>query len=342
MLIPVQITLDEKELLVGWMKNGVSHLIRNRAHAVLLNSQGKSAHAIAQILFRDEDIVRRWLAQFTHTRISSLFDQYRGNTNAKKLTAVQQAEMTEVLGKSPSDQGIPKEFWQVKDLKKYVRAEFGVVYESVRSYHFLFRVSGFSWKLPDKFDVSRDDAFVEQRLKEIREEIAPFMKDVAWVVIAADEARLVWESESRRAWLRTGEKTILKVHRDGQYQSFFGGLNLKTKKCHVFQLSWQDQEAIIKVLKKVVAYYPHKHICIIWDNARWHKGKALRAALGKGKSLERIHLLNLPPYAPDTNPQEHVWKYAKDHIAHQPTTSFKQKINTFKLAVIHRTFTYTI
>jgi transposase len=341
-LIPVQITLDEKELLLGWMKDGVSHLIRSRAHSILLNSQGKSAHAIAQMLFRDEDIVRGWIAGFKKTRISSLFDQYRGNTNAKKLSPTQQAEIVDVLGKPPADQGIPKEFWQVKNLKKYMKAEFGVVYESVRSYHFLFRVSGFSWKLPDKFDVSRDDAFVAQRIKEIREEITPFMTDDSWVVITADEARMVWESESRRAWLKTGEKTILKVHREGQYQSFFGGLNLKSKKCHLFQLSWQNQEEIIKVLKKLVAYYPDKKICIIWDNAHWHKGKELRVELGEGKSLARLHLINLPPYAPDTNPQEHVWKYAKDHIAHQPTTSFKQKINNFKLAVIHRTFNYSI
>lgn len=324
------------------MKDGVSHLIRNRAHAVLLNSQGKSAHAIAQILFRDADIVRKWLEQFRKTRISSLFDRYRGNINAKKLTAQQQREITNVLGQPPVDQGIPKAFWQVKDLKRYMKAEFGVVYESVRSYHFLFRISGFSWKLPDKFDSKRDDALVTQRLKEIRAHITPFMGDDTWVVLTADETRMVWESESRRAWLKTGEKTIVKVHRDGQYQSFFGALNLKSKKCHLFQLPWQNQEEIIKVLKKLVASYPDKRICIIWDNARWHKGKELRAELAQGHSLERIHLINLPPYAPDTNPQEHVWNYAKDHIAHLPTTSFTQKINNFKLAVIHRMFHYSL
>jgi len=342
MLIPIQITPDEKEVLLGWMRDGVSHLIRSRAHAILLNSQGKSAHAISLMLFRDEDIVRKWLAHFKKTRISSVFDRYRGNTNAKKLTIAQQTQIADVLGKSPTDQGIPKEFWQVKDLKKYMKAEFGVVYESIRSYHFVFRMSGFSWKLPDLFDVRRNDELIKERIATIRTEIAPFMHDDAWVVITADEARMVWESESRRAWLKTGEKTILKVHRDDQYQSFFGGLNLKTKKCHLFQLPWQNQEEIIKVLNKLVAYYPNKKICIIWDNARWHKGKQLRAELGKGNRLERIHLVNLPPYAPDTNPQEHVWKYAKDHIVHHPTTSFKQKINNFKLAVIHRTFDYTI
>ena len=159
---------------------------------------------------------------------------------------------------------------------------------------------------------------------------------------AGDETRIVWESTSRRAWLKTKEKTILKVSRDTQYQSFFGALNFRTKKCHLFQLSWQDQEQIITALTKLVEYYPDKKICLIWDNAKWHKGKLLRKKLKKGQSLERLHLINLPPYAPDTNPQEHVWKYAKDKTANHQHEGFATTLNHFKLAVIHRTFKYSL
>ena len=168
------------------------------------------------------------------------------------------------------------------------------------------------------------------------------MRDDEWVVITADEARMVWESESRRAWLKTGEKTILKVHRDDQYQSFFGGLNVETKKCHLFQLPWQNQEEIIKVLKKLVAYYPHKKICIIWDNARWHKGKILRNNLGEGRPLSGIHLVNLYPYAPDTNPQEKVWRWGKDQIANRVYPSLSSLTREFLRQVTGRSYPYQI
>jgi len=62
----------------------------------------------------------------------------------------------------------------------------------------------------------------------------------------------------------------------------------------------------------------------------------------KGGELTNFHLINFPPYAPDTNPAKHIWKYAKDKVSYQSTTSFKQKINNFKLAVIHRKFNYQI
>ena len=342
MLKPVQISLDEKELLLDWRRYGTSNLIRDRAHAVLLNNQGLNARKIASFLYRDYKTIRLWLKSFKERRISSLFPKYLGNTNANKLTPKQKEEIRRVLSQPPSQYGIPKEFWQVKDLKRWIKAEFGVVYESDRSYHFLFKLSRFSWKLPDKFDVKRDEGFVRKRIEEIREEIKPFLASADWVVLASDETRLVWETESRRAWLKTNRKTILKVNRSKDYQSFLGSLNLKTGKCHLHGLLWQNQEEIIKALKKIKKYYPGKNICLVWDNACWHKGRLIRKELRRGGSLTNFHLINFPPYAPDANPQEHVWKYAKDRISHQPTTSFKQRVNNFKLAVIHRKFHYQI
>lgn len=342
MIVPVQVTSDERDILLQWRKDSGSLLVRDRAHAVLLNGQGLSAHRISALLFRTEKTVRIWLDGFRQQRLSSLFPQYRGNTNAGKLTPDQQAQIRQVLSQPPSDYGIPKEFWQIRDLKRYISTEFGVVYESDRSYHFLFRLNRFSWKLPDRFDVKRDDARIAIRLREIREEIAPLLQSPHWVVLASDEARLIWESESRRAWLRTNRKTILKVHRSQEYQSFLGSLNLKTGRCHLHTLSWQNQDEVIKALKKLGRYYSGKRLCVVWDNARWHRGKKISRALRRGNSLANVHLVNFPPYAPDTNPQEHVWKYARDKIVHQPTRSFKQKVNNFKLAVIHRRFDYQI
>lgn len=342
MLIPARVTPVEKELLIDWYRQGTSALIRSRAHAVLMNSRGLSAKTISELLLRDYQTVRDWLIGFKNERIASLFSQYRGNTNAGKLTRHQKAQIKQVLSQPPSGFGIPREFWRVQDLKRWIKAEFGVVYESDRSYHFLFKLSRFSFKLPDRFDIKRNDSLVNTRLTEIRDEIKPFLADDNWAVLAADETRLVWESESRRAWLRTNQKTILKVHRSRDYRSFLGGLDLKTGTCHLYSLVWQNQQEVFKALNRLKTQYPNQNICLVWDNASWHRAKLIRQALKRGKPLSNFHLISFPPYAPDVNPQEHVWKYARDRFAHQPTDSFKQKVNNFKLAVIHRKFRYRI
>jgi transposase len=341
-LIPAQITPVEKELLIDWYRQGVSPLIRGKAQTVLMNSQGLSAKKISQLVFRDYKTVRTWLVAFKKQRLASLFSQHRDNHNASKLTPTQKHQIALVLSQPPSDYGIPKQFWQVRDLKKWIKAEFGVVYESDRSYHFLFRLSRFSWHLPDRFDVKRDSQLIEAKIKQIRQEIKPLLDDSAWAVLAGDETRLVWESQSRRAWLKTNQKTVIKVHRSNDYQSFLGSLDLKTGQCHLHSLDWQNQEEVIKALRKLKQQYPGKRICLVWDNAPAHRSKLIRQKLKKHHCLSNFHLIAFPPYAPDTNPVEHIWKYAKDRIAHRETISFRQKLNHFKLAVIHRKFHYQI
>lgn len=94
------------------------------------------------------------------------------------------------------------------------------------------------------------------------------------------------------------------------------------------------------MLEELTRKYPDKRICIIWDNARFHKGKKIRAKLST--TLKRIHLINLPPYAPDHNPQEKVWKYGKDKLANNQRESLEETVVAFTSIVTGRIYNYQI
>lgn len=76
-----------------------------------------------------------------------------------------------------------------------------------------------------------------------------------------------------------------------------------------------NQETVIDSLKKIQKRHLNKRICLIWDNAKWHKGNKIKEELKKGNALEKFHPINLPPYAPDKNSREHVWERGKDEIS---------------------------
>jgi transposase len=137
---------------------------------VILSDQKREATDIALILMRNQETVRGWLNDFNERRMASIFHKYEGN-NASKLTSEQREEIKKTLSKPPSARGLPKEFWDVPSVKEYVKASFGVVYESDRSYHYLLHFSGLSFKLPTPFDAKRDIEKINQRLKEIHQEI---------------------------------------------------------------------------------------------------------------------------------------------------------------------------
>lgn len=340
MIDTAQPTLEERNLLKQHYLKSRHRLIRERAHAFLLNSQGYSPYQLSQILFRDEKTIREWIKDFHQRRLASLFPKYFDNGNAAKLTREQKEEIAQVLSTPPADHSIPREFWDVSALKAYLIASFGVVYESPRSYHLLFQIHNFSFKYPAKFDLHRDEGLIQQRIKFLKGEIKPFLSDPAWIVLVADESRLIWEAIIRRCWLPKGQKSILKVERQNQAQNFLGFLNLKTGQPHLFNLSWQNQKEIIKSLKLLKASYAGKRICLIWDNAAFHKGKRLRQSLKT--DLKQFYLLNFPPYAPETNPQERVWRWSKDQIANRQFSSLTALSRTFRRIVMSRNYPYQI
>jgi len=107
-------------------------------------------------------------------------------------------------------------------------------------------------------------------------------------------------------------------------------------------MPWQNQEEVLKAFEKFLKKYPEKKICIIWDNAKFHKGQEIRNALGKGQLLERVHLISLPPYAPDKNPIEHVWNTAKGSMSNIQYSNFGETKKTFKKSIDGKIFKYQI
>lgn len=307
-----------------------------------MREKGMSQADIGDIVSRDEHTISRWIKEWDERRMSSIFTGHQGNRNASKLTKEQRQEIKGLLKIPPSEQGLPKAFWDVPTLKTYVEAKFDTVYESDRSYHFLLKFSDLSFKYPDTFDRRRDEEKIEQRMQEIREELQPLLADPAWEIFASDEVRIELEALTRRAWLRRGERTIVKVNRKREAQSYIGLLNQKSFVCHIYEMPWQNQEEVLKAMEMFLKEYPNKKICIVWDNAPFHRGKEIKAALTTGGLLDRVHLIALPPYAPDHNPIEHVWNDAKGAIANIQRDTLVETKAAFVDHIHSKKFNYQI
>lgn len=335
-------TTTETDLLKKFFKTSPVALIRHKAQAVIMRDKGLTIKEIGGLVMCSVRVVSRWFKDFRERRMASIFSGLVGNQNASKLTKSQKEEIKKTLEQPPSEGGLTKEFWDVPVLKTYVEATFGVVYESPQSYHYLLRFSNLSFKYPDTFSVKRDDVMIKERIKDIRKEIASYLNDPKWEVFAADEVRIELEAITRRAWLPKGKRTIIRVNQSNEYQSYFGALNQNSFKCSLYELDWQNQETILLALEKLIQDFPNKNICIVWDNARFHKGKLIQKALSGGNLLERVHLINFPPYAPDRNPIEHVWNVAKSQLANRQFDSFDVTKKMFVDSVKSNVFAYEI
>ena len=336
----INLTEEERIILKRHYKKSSIALIRSKTLAINLYNNSVDISNIAFAVYSSERTVKRWIKDFKERRLASLFSGKVGNRNASKLTKEQEVEVIKILNKKPSDRRLPAEFWDVPTLKKYVKAEFKVVYESPRSYHFLLEYANLSFKYPDTFDLHRDEEAIAKRIKEIKIEIKQYQKDPDWLIIASDEVRIVFEAFTRKAWLKKGRRTVIKVNRNREHQSYIGFLNLKEKKVTVLEIPWQNQDEIINALDKYANMNPGKRICLLWDNVSFHKSKKIRKELRAGGRLSMYHLINFPPYAPDHNPIERVWNWGKGKLSNKQFQEFSITKERFVQAVTSRKFAY--
>ena len=336
------ISIVEKEILQGYIKTSPLVLVRFKAQAILLAANGVRTQTIATSMGKAERTVSDWLSAWRKRRISSVFTGHRNNNNASKLTLDQKQQIKKALQSPPSDYGLPKTFWDIPTLKQYVTTTFATVYESDKSYYFLLKFSNLSFKYPDTFDRKRDEELINKRMQSIREEIKPLLHRDDWEVFSCDEVRMDQEAIIRRAWLQKGERTIVKVNRNKESQSYIGFLNQKNFKCHLYEMDgMQNSTTVLRAMEQFLEEYPRKHIAIIWDNAAFHKSKQIREQLQKGGVMERVHLIPMPPYAPDENPIEKVWGVAKQKIANIQHDTFTETKQAFSDYVASRTFHYS-
>jgi transposase len=338
-MIQIKITKRELALLQDHKKKAENNLIKDRAHCIILHKKGYKVEQIADILDRGEDTIADWLHAWEERRISSIFTNYEDNyLNNNNFTEEQLKEIKKTLSNPPKDK--MNKFWSVKHLKNYLNANYSIVFESDRSYHHLLETHNYSFKLPEGFDKRRNDKLIDQRMLEIQGIIEKH-KDTHEILFA-DECSLYFATEYKRAWLPKGETTVLKVNKSLQRQNYFGAWNTQTKQEHLIPLTWQNTGTIILALEELIKLYPNKKLMIIWDNAGWHKSAELKSHLGIGNKFENILLVNMPTYAPDHNPQEHIWKVGKKATQNKSPKTFKDVKKLFEESIQNQLFDYEI
>jgi transposase len=97
----------------------------------------------------------------------------------------------------------------------------------------------------------------------------------------------------------------------------------ETGELFVMKPGWFNYETVIQSFRDFIKSKPleeGKKYCIILDNAPWHK-KAIRLIWGEEQPeysdiREAMTYLSLPPYSPDLNPIEQVWRVTRREKTH--------------------------
>jgi transposase len=115
-----------------------------------------------------------------------------------------------------------------------------------------------------------------------------------------DEARFGRMSRARRCWAPAKCRPVMSTGYEREFTYVYGAVSPREGDFDYRACEKMNTEEMGSFLLQISQKYPDEFILMIVDGASSHKAKALQIP-------ENIHLIPLPPYSPQLNPQENVW-----------------------------------
>lgn len=269
-----------------------------RIFVVISYDEGQSMEELAEVLRISILTVESYLKEY-HSKNKTKNDPRGGGKSKLNHEESQQLE----------NHLIEKTYLKVRQIIVYVEQKFNKHYSRSGMTAWL-EDHGFSFKrpkkIPGKLNSEEQAKFIEayQKLK------TQLKKDEE--IYFMDAVHPEYQSQAVCGWIKKGECKTLQTTGKQSRLHFAGALSLDTMKLVVEEYESVDGDAIIDFLSKLGKQSTASTIHVILDNARAQKNKKLDEFL----LTSRIELHYLPPYSPNLNPIERLWKILREETTY--------------------------
>ena len=288
----------------------------DKLKAILMLDNGFSCVEVGKILLLDDDTVRVYRNTYLSQGAELLLtDNNKGSVsflNSKQLDALEKHI-------------IENTYMDSKGIVAWINKEFQINY-SCSGINELLKRLGFVYKkpvlTPCKANVEKQEEFVTQ-YKELKENLKK--EDQIYFM---DGVHPQHNTIASYGWIKKGQTKYLKTNNGRQRTNINGALNLKTKELFYVEDERINSQTMIALLIQILDKQKKGKIHIVLDNARYYHSIIVKEFL---KEHPRIVLKFMPPYSPNLNIIERLWKILKKKVVHN---KFYLKFQDFRKQVI--------
>jgi transposase len=289
--------------------------ICDRIKAVLLMDKGWSPCKIAEALMLDEVTIYRHIQDYK--TLNKLKPENGGSVEKLSL------EQSETLEKHLEESSYTK----VKAICAYVNATFDVEY-TIAGMHSWLKAHRFAYKKPKGIPAKADKALQEAFVKayEIMKQATPVDEPILFM----DSSHPTQETKFSYGWIRKGKDKLIPTTASRTRVNISGALDLKNMKLVSDTFETINSDSVGVFLREIETAYPTAPcIHVFCDQASYHKSDQTRRLI----QHSRIKLHFLPPYSPNLNPIERLWKVMHEHVSNnryfKAAKEFRDQIDEF-------------
>ena len=268
---------------------------RDRIKAVLLYSEGWTVPMISQALRIHETSVNRHLNDYSNGKLKP-----ENGGSESDLNEFQSVELIAHLEE--------RTYHYVHEIIEYVSLKYGISYSVPGMNKWLHR-NRFSYKKPKGHPYKSDK---QQQLDFIKK-YNRIKKNIGTdeTILFMDSVHPTQATKSGYGWIRTGKTKKINTTASRTRINLVGAIELKNlRNTQIFEYKTINAEAIVDFL----GHLRRKHasarkIHLILDQSGYHRAFEVK---NEAKRLGfKLHYL--PPYSPNLNPIERLWKVMNEH-----------------------------
>jgi len=291
------LTSAERNKLIQRHKKERDKRVCDRIKAVLAYDDGYTYSEIAKILLLDDETIRRHIDDYQK---SKKLDTENGGS-VGKLNKMESRQLKQHLSEVT--------YLYVKDICAYVKKTFKKKYS----------ISGMTkWLHDNKFCYKKPHAVPAKANKEQQRRFIKYYTRLKQKVgkkepiYFVDSVHPQYQSHLTYGWILKGEEKLVPTTARQPRLNFIGGICLNGHRIIYQQADKVDADNIAGFLCQLRKNHSEKcKIHIIWDNAGYHSDNALQEF---ARNLA-IELHYLPPYSPNLNPIERLWKIMHEKVS---------------------------
>jgi transposase len=305
-----------------------------RERAVRSVQNGESPEVVARIIDVNRSTMYGWLAQYRRggwgaLKAKPLFGR-PPKLEGKKLKWIYDT----VTQKNPLQLKFAFALWTREMVAKLIKDKFNISLSLVSVGRLLAQL-GISCQKPLHHALERDEALVQQWLKQEYPKIKALARREKAEIYFGDAAHMRSDHHAGRTWGKKGETPVV-LSTGARYRMSL--ISAVTSRGHMrFMIKEKggvNADVFIEFLKRLMVG-SNNRIFLIVDRGPAHvakKTKAFVATVG-----DRLRLIYLPPYSPDRNPDELLWKHLKADTVGRATIAslddFRQKVRSSMLSL---------
>jgi transposase len=305
-----------------------------RERAVRSVQDGESPEVVAHVLNINRSTIYGWLAQYRRggwgaLKAKPLFGR-PPKLDGKKLRWIYDT----VTQKNPLQLKFVFALWTREMVAALIKGRFKITLSLVSVGRLLAQL-GITCQRPLHRALERDEALVQQWLREDYPRIKALARREKAEIYFGDAAHLRSDHHSGRTWGKKGATPVVSSTGARYRMSLISAVTARGHMRFMIKESGGvNAEVFIAFIKRLLVGAKHK-IFLIVDRGPAHVAKKTKAFVaGVGGKLR---LFYLPPYSPDRNPDELVWKHLKsDTVVRASITSlddFQSKVKSSMLSL---------